>query len=374
MKRRTAFLYTDDFLSYTLGDKHPLQQRRLQMVDRLLDAYGVFQSDEIKRIAPTMVDEALLAKVHTTDYLNAVQRASSGEFGAWLGKFGLGNGDTPAFLNMWPASKLYAGGTVDAANLVLSKNYDIAFNVAGGLHHAHPWKASGFCVFNDLALGIHTLLEAGLKRVAYIDIDAHHGDGVQVCHWDDPRVLTISLHESGRWLYPGTGFPSETGGPNAPNSAINLPFAPQTNDVIWWDAFEAIVPEALDRFAPEALVLQIGADAHFGDPLAHLNLTSGLWMQAVERLLELGQSVPIIVTGGGGYNIATVARLWTMVTAACAGITLPNAVPEAYAAQYGITTLHDQTKPTISASQLDAAATYATEQVSQLRAELGWEC
>jgi len=365
MSRRTAFLYTDELLTYDLGSKHPLQQRRLQLVDRQLERLGAFpppapnNGGAIVRLAPTAIDEDLLGRVHTAEYLEVVRQASKGTYGLDLRRFGLGPGDTPAFAGMWEASKLYAGGTVDAAKLVLSGDAEIAFNVAGGLHHAHPWKAYGFCVFNDLALGITALLEGGKERVMYVDIDVHHGDGVQVCHWEDPRVLTLSLHESGRWLFPGTGFPEEIGGPNAQGTAINVPFAPNTGDAVWWDAFEQVVPEAFARFQPQALVLQLGADAHFGDPLAHLQITSRTWMRVVEALLTLGKDIPIVVTGGGGYNIATVERLWTMVALTCAGLPVPES-------------LHDTEVPVYDPGQQATARAYADAQVEALKGYLGW--
>lgn len=357
MPRKTAFLYTDDFLAYDLGGKHPLQQRRLQLVDRKLASLGAFET--ITRLAPTPVDEGLLGRVHTAEYLEIVRRASKPGHGLDLRRYGLGPGDTPAFPGMWEASKLYAGGSVDAAKLVLSGEAEIAFNVAGGLHHAHPWKAYGFCVFNDLALAITTFLEAGLERVIYVDIDVHHGDGVQVCHWDDPRVLTLSLHESGRWLFPGTGGVEETGGESAPGSAINVPYAPYSGDEVWWHGFEQIVPEAFERFAPQALVLQLGGDAHFADPLAHLQVTSRTWMRAVEKLLELGRDIPIVVTGGGGYNIATVERLWTLVALTCAGLPCPES-------------LHDTETPSLDTEQQRTAKSYLETQLNTFRGALGW--
>lgn len=356
MARRTAFLYTDAFLAYDLGGTHPLQQRRLQRVARRLESLGALDTagGPIALVEPSPAPDAALARVHTPDYLDAVRRAGRGERGDWLRGYGLGPGDTPAFDGMYAAAALYAGGTLDAARLVTGGGFDVAFNVAGGLHHAFPDHASGFCTFNDLALGIHALLDAGCARVAYVDIDAHHGDGVEACFRDEARVLTVSLHESGRWLFPGTGFASDRGGPGAPGSALNLPFAPWTGDAVWSDAFERVVPKALERFAPEALVLQLGADAHFGDPLAHLQLTSRTWIAAVERLLELGAGLPVVVTGGGGYNLDTVERLWTMVALVCAGLPIPDA-------------LHDTDRPReIPADAAEAARAYARSQIAEL--------
>lgn len=366
---RTAFLYTDDFLSYKLSDSHPLQQRRLQMVHRLLGAYGMFAPEgPVDWITPAAATEEEIAEVHTPDFMEAVHRASSGERSrTYLSRYGLGPGDTPAFPDMYAASALYSGGTIDAARLVLSGKYDTAFNVAGGLHHALADRASGFCTFNDLAMGIYALLRGGCGRVAYIDIDVHHGDGVQALFYDDPRVLTISLHETGRTLFPGTGFPEEIGEGAAEGTSLNVPLFPHTTDEVWHEAFDAIVPDALHRFAPDALVLQLGADAHWQDPLAHVMLTSRGWMAAVDKLLALGAGKPVIVTGGGGYNVRTVARLWSMVQARCAGVDLPDEVPTAYEALYNIARLHDTEEPEVEETARAQARAYARQQVAELR-------
>jgi acetoin utilization protein AcuC len=371
MPRRTAFLYTDDFLSYDLGSKHPLQQRRLQMVCRLLDASGVFSpGGPVDWRTPRPATDEEILRVHTPDFLEMVRRASRGYRGPELALYGLGPGDTPAFDGIYEAAALYAGGTVQAAQLVLDRKYDIAFNVAGGLHHAHPGRASGFCTFNDLAMSIQELLRGGCGRVVYVDIDVHHGDGVQDCFYADPRVMTISLHESGRFLFPGTGFPDEIGEGAARGTSLNVPFFPYTLDDVWHDAFDAVVPDAFARFKPDAVVLQLGADAHWQDPLAHLLLTSRGWMRAVHKLLALSAGLPLVVTGGGGYNLRTVARLWTMVQALCAGIELPDEVPAVYAAEYGISRLHDEAEPAVEEDVRQQAGDYAQQQVAQLKALL----
>jgi acetoin utilization protein AcuC len=377
MPRRTAFLYTDDFLSYNLGGKHPLQQTRLQMVHRLIGAYGLFSPDgPIDWVTPQPATDEEIAEVHTPDFIEAVQRASRLEENpvspSYLKQYGLGPGDTPAFPNMYEAAALYAGGTIDAARLVLSGQYETAFNVAGGLHHAHSHRASGFCTFSDLAMGIHTLLRGGCERVAYIDIDAHHGDGIQDCFYDDGRVLTISLHQSceftvnGRPFFPGTGLPREFGEGYGEGTAINVPLYPYTNDSIWHAVFDAVVPRALDRFVPDAYVLQLGADAHWQDPLTHLQLTSMGWMEAVVKILSLAEGKPVVVTGGGGYNIRTVARLWTMVQAACADVELSDAVPESYDAMYNLSRLHDTERPRVEEKYQSAVREYAMRQVKEL--------
>ena len=348
MPRRAAFLYSPEFLTYDLGESHPLQQTRLKRTHDLLHAIGVLDTagGPLALIPPTPAEPDDLLRVHTPEFLEAVLRADQNPADRSLRAFGLGPGDTPAFRGIWPSARLYAGGTIDAAKRVASGEFDIAFNVAGGLHHAHADHASGFCTFNDLALGVKALQDGGFRKVAYIDIDVHHGDGVQSIFWDDPDVLTISLHEGPEWLFPRvTGFAHETGGPGAPGSSVNVPFAPGTGDDLWHEGFEAVVPEALARFQPDALVLQLGADAHFGDPLAHLSLSSHGWIRAVERLMELGAGKPIVVTGGGGYNPSTVPRLWALVGALCAEAMLPDAMPASLAEDLGYETFHDAAPP-----------------------------
>ena len=365
--RKTAFIYSDDFLSYNLGGTHPLKQKRLRMVYDLLAAYGAFSPNgPIDAVLPEPATEADLLRVHSRDFLEAVHAVSRGDRSRYLSRYGIGPGDTPAFDGMFEAAALYAGGTVLAANLVTTGGYGAAFNVAGGLHHAHPDRASGFCTFNDLALGIHTLLQNGCRRVMYVDIDAHHGDGTQACFYDDNRVMTISLHESGRFLFPGTGFPDDFGGENARGTSLNVPFYPYTLGDVWHEAFEAVVPAAFARFAPDAVVLQVGADAHEGDPLAHLLVTSQEWMGVFDRLLELSEGLPLVVTGGGGYNIRTVARLWTLVTAHCAGLELPDDVPASYAEAHGILYLHDRTRPTTEPNVQADARAYVRAQIARL--------
>ncbi len=366
--RKTAFIYSDDFLSYNLGGAHPLQQKRLRMVFDLLDAYGALSPSggPIDPHLPVAATEAELARVHTPDFLEAVHAASKGDRSRYLRNYGLGPGDTPAFDGMYEAAALYAGGTIQAAQLVTTGGYGAAFNVAGGLHHAHPNRASGFCTFADCALGVRALQDNGCHRVLYVDIDAHHGDGTQACFYDDADVMTISFHESGRFLFPGTGFPDELGNGAARGTSLNVPLYPYTLDDVWHEAFDAVVPAAFARFKPDAVVLQVGADAHWEDPLAHLLLTSRRWMEAVEKLLTLSEGLPLVVTGGGGYNIRTVARLWTMVTARCAGLELPDVVPADYAEKHGVTHLHDRSVPTVEAKTQHEARAYAEAEVARL--------
>lgn len=362
---RSAFFYTDDYLHYHLSDQHPLQQRRILMVDRLLAAYGAFDRGEVDRIAPTSATEDQIRVCHSDDFIHAVKAASAGEWVPELYRYGLGPGDTPAFPGMWDASLLYVGASIDCAKTVLSGDLRSAFNPSGGLHHAFRSRAAGFCTFNDCAVAAHTFLKTG-KKVAYLDIvDAHAGDGVQSLFYSDPRVLTISFHETGRTLFPGTGFPEEIGEGEGKGYSINVPLAPYSTDDHYQAAFHEVAEPALAAFDPDFIILQVGADAHWEDPLAHLMLTSYGWLSLVQKVIALDK--PLIGLGGGGYNQKTVARLWTLLQASLAGIELSNETPDAYAAEWGIRHLHDQDKPAIAEADREQAWHYLTDGIQKLR-------
>ncbi|HEX5323946.1 MAG TPA: acetoin utilization protein AcuC [Capsulimonadaceae bacterium] len=362
---KSAFFYTDDYLNYHLSDQHPLQQRRIVMLDRLLAAYGVFGKGEVERIAPTPATEGDIRQCHSEDFVKAVKAASAGERLPDLHRYGLGPGDTPVFPGIWEASLLYAGASLDCAKRVLAGEGKSAFNPSGGLHHAFRNRAAGFCTFNDCAIAAYPFLNAG-KRVAYLDIvDAHHGDGVQALFYDDPRVLTISFHETGRTLFPGTGFPEEIGEGEGRGYSINVPLAPYSTDEHYRAAFDEVAAPALAGFDADAIILQVGADAHWEDPLAHLALTSFGWLSLVEKVIALDK--PLIALGGGGYNQKTVARLWTLLQAAMAGVLLPDQTPATYSAEWGISHLHDEEKPHLSDADREQAWQYLTAGIEKLR-------
>lgn len=245
--------------------------------------------------------------------------------------YGIGTPDNPAFRGMHDASALIAGQSVAAAEAVWRGEAAHAVNFAGGLHHAMPGSASGFCVYNDAALAIARLLELGAERVAYVDVDVHHGDGVQAVFWDDPRVLTISVHEHPRTLFPQTGWPDETGGPNAEGGAVNLALPAGTGDAGWLRAFHAVVPELLAAFRPQALVTQHGADTHVEDPLAHLTVSLDGQRAVAEACHDLAHAHAEgrwVALGGGGYAVVDVVpRSWTHLVAIAAGQPLPPGTP-----------------------------------------------
>jgi acetoin utilization protein AcuC len=277
-----------------------------------------------------------LERVHTRAFIEATTFAGHGGMGE-AGAFGYGPGDNPIFPDMHEAGAIVCGGSIAAAAGVWRGETEHAFNAAGGLHHAMAARASGFCVYNDPAVAIAWLLANGAERVAYVDVDVHHGDGVQAIFWDDPRVLTISIHEyEPPWFFPGTGGLDERGGPHAPGSAINIPVPPGTGDGAWLGALAAIVPRAVDAFAPDVMVTQLGCDTHHTDPLAQLRLTTAAYREAARLLHGVAHASAQgrwVATGGGGYRWAhVVPRAWTLYFAEMAGADLPDELPHAWVA------------------------------------------
>jgi acetoin utilization protein AcuC len=307
-------------LGYDFGPGHPLAPVRVELTMGLAARLGVLERLDL--VGYDQATAAELRLVHRAAYVDAVMEA-----GRTLRpdpSHGLGTADDPVFADMHEASALVSGASVAAVRAVFEGSHDHAVNISGGLHHAMPDSASGFCVYNDPAVAIAWLLDQGVERVAYVDVDVHHGDGVQAIFWDDPRVLTISLHESGRTLFPGTGFPEEIGGPKARGTALNVPFAAGTGDDEWHAGFDATVPEALRRFAPSHLVTQHGCDTHLLDPLAHLRLSIDGQALAHAKLHDLAHEVcdgRWLAVGGGGYALVQVVpRSWTHLLAIMTGM------------------------------------------------------
>jgi acetoin utilization protein AcuC len=320
-----AAVWDEAYLGYDFGE-HPLNPIRLELTIRLARELGVL--DALELLAPRPADEAQLLSIHRADYLEAVRRASSDPT---FSGYGLGTDDDPVFPGMFDASALVAGGSAIAARQVWDGASEHAVNIAGGLHHAMEGFASGFCVFNDVVLAIRTLLAAGAERVAYVDIDVHHGDGVQAAFYDDPRVLTISLHQDPRTLFPGTGLPTELGTGAAEGTAVNVALPPGTGDSGWLRAFGAVVPGAVRAFRPEVLVTQCGCDTHHEDPLANLELSVDGQRTAIAALHSLAHEAAHgkwVALGGGGYGvIRCVPRTWTHLLAEAAGRPVPFDTP-----------------------------------------------
>jgi len=322
--------YGDDVPWYDHGPQHPLRPARVILTRQLIHDYGILDGTRVLETPArdATVDELLL--VHDEAYVDAVTRAGHGEKGPW-GRYGFGPGDNPLFRHMHESSARVAGASIAAAEAVLSGRAQHAFNPAGGLHHAMPGRASGFCVYDDPAVAIAWMLGQGVGRVAYVDVDVHHGDGPQEIFYRDPRVLTISLHQDGRTLFPGTGSVNELGDGDARGNAVNVPLQPGTGDEGWLDAFRQIVPPLVEAFEPEVLVTQLGCDSHRSDPLAGLMLTTAAYRETASELHDLAHRATDgrwVAMGGGGYQwAAVVPRAWTIYFAEMAGTVLPDELP-----------------------------------------------
>jgi acetoin utilization protein AcuC len=331
---RVALVVTPEARAYDHGPQHPLRPDRVLLTWDLIRAYGLDRRDNVDEVAGRVATDDEIALVHTEEFVEVTKRAGHGEQGNW-GRFGYGPGDNPIFRNMHEAGAAVAGASIVAAEQVTNGDAEHAFNAAGGLHHAMPDRASGFCVYDDPAIAIRWMLANGVERVAYVDVDVHHGDGPQAIFYDDPRVLTISIHESGRYLFPGTGFENERGRGDAEGTKVNVPLPPNTDDDAWLAAFRATVPSRVREFRPDMLVTQLGCDTHATDPLAHLLLTTRAYREAATLLHDLAHEAAggrWVATGGGGYQWARVVpRAWTIYFAEMAGATdLPDRVPEAW--------------------------------------------
>jgi acetoin utilization protein AcuC len=328
-------VWDEALLAYDFGPEHPLRPGRVELTVALAREAGLLERAKV--VTPIALSGGDLARVHDLDYLAVVQAAS--ESGRPLVGYGLGPGDNPPFPGMHEAATLVCGATVAAAAAILAGDALHAFSPAGGLHHAMPGQASGFCIYNDPAVAIAWMLDQGVERIAYVDVDVHHGDGVEAIFADEPRVLTISVHESGRFLFPGTGFPHEIGEGAARGTIANLPLPPSTTDDLYLPAFDAVVPKLVRAFEPEVLVTQLGCDSHYTDPLAHLGLTTRAYAELAGRLHDLAHTVTKgrwLATGGGGYQWATVVpRAWCSYLAEMLGGKLPERLPDTFLAEVG---------------------------------------
>jgi len=316
-----SLVWDESLTGYDFGPGHPLAPVRVELTMALARELGVLArpSVSVRGAVPAEMDE--LELVHDAAYIDAVRQA--GHDGLGNGRYGLGTPDNPVFDGMHEASALVAGATLAAARAVWRGEAPHAANIAGGLHHAMRGYASGFCVYNDPAIAISALLAEGAQRVAYVDVDVHHGDGVQAAFYHDPRVLTISLHEHPATLFPGTGLASEIGSGDGRGYAVNVALPAGTGDAGWLRAFDAVVPPLLRSFRPEVLVSQHGCDSHRLDPLAHLELSIDAQRRAALMIHDLAHETAggkWLLTGGGGYELVQVVpRSWTHLLAVAAG-------------------------------------------------------
>ena len=369
-KSRAVIFSTPALWRHGFGGKHPLKPERLARTVALLEAYSALDVDNVRRLAPPIATDEQVGLVHTQGYIDAVRTLSEGRrLGVSSSTYGLGVGDNPIYRGMDEAARLKVGAGLAAARMLLDGECDVAFNFAGGLHHALASRASGFCIYNDPAVAIQWLVDQDL-RVVYIDIDAHHGDGVQYAFEDTDRVLTISLHQDGRTLFPGTGFVEETGVGAGAGYTANIPLYPETDDETYLWAFSEIVPPLVRRFAPDVLVTQLGVDTHYLDPLTHLSLTTHGHLALFEALAELSPG-KWLACGGGGYNLDVVPRSWTLAFGVMSGQTFPDPLPEAYLDKWGDSrgsrTLHDSVAPKLSEARQSRIRQHTENMVAEVK-------
>ncbi len=321
-------VYSDAFQQYDFGQTHPLKPTRLKLTFELMKATNLLAAPSVKVSEPREANRDELLLFHDREYLDLVKRVSKSGGGF------LDMGDTPAFKGCYEASALAVGASLSAVDLVMSGRVTHAMNIAGGLHHAHPSRASGFCIFNDPAVSIAYLKKKyEIERILYLDIDAHHGDGVMYGFYSDDGVLDIDFHEDGHHLFPGTGFTEEIGEGKAAGFKINIPLTPFTGDEPYLKLFQEIVPATVRKYRPQVLLLQCGADAHANDLLAHLQLTTRTYREVARIIHNLAHEVAngrLVVFGGGGYNLANVARTWVVVASTLVDFEPPENVPKSW--------------------------------------------
>ncbi len=357
--RQVALIASSALWAHGHGGGHPLRPERLRRTLELMTKCGLLARANVTVLPPRRATDEELGLFHTPEYIEAVRRLSGGDPEPEAGRFNFGAGDNPVFVGMYDSEAVKAGGALLGAERVVGGQSDVAFNLGGGLHHAWRDHASGFCVFNDAAIAIQWLVNLRW-RVAYIDVDVHHGDGVQWAFYDNDQVLTISLHQDGRTLFPGTGGVEEIGRGAGQGYAVNLPLPRHTDDEAYLWAFDQLVPPLINRFDPDIVVTQLGVDTHILDPLAELDLTTHGQVELVQRLARLAPRW--LALGGGGYNLEVVPRAWTLALAVMAEADPPRELPAGYRSAHGGRLLHDEGMPEID-PRLRLQARQAVERV-----------
>lgn len=322
--KKLAFVFTDEYFQFNYGPTHPLKIDRLKVTHDLMKIYGLLDHDALMLTKPLKATEEGIITYHSPDYVKVLKEANEGKWSPSFSLYGLGWGDNPVFKGLWEWSLLVCGGALLGAKIICDKQVKIVFHIAGGLHHAHPSRASGFCYLNDPVLAIKYFNRQGF-RVAYVDIDAHHGDGVQEAFYQTNQVLTISIHQDGNTLFPGTGFIQEKGIDKGEGYTINVPLLPGADDDVFKEVIDSIVVPSIKAFNPHILVTQLGVDTFHADPLANLNLTTNGFSYAVSKLRDL--SLPWLALGGGGYDISNVARAWTLALGIMLDLELEDKLP-----------------------------------------------
>ncbi|RLF10717.1 MAG: acetoin utilization protein AcuC [Thermoprotei archaeon] len=368
-----GLVYGDVYLNYNFGRGHPLNPYRYKLFFDLVKSYGLL--DKVRHVEPRMAGVEELKLIHEDSYIERVKKLSERGYGM------LDFGDTPAFKGMYEASCFIVGGTLNAVDMVMRGECTHAFNPGGGHHHAARDRGAGFCVFNDVAIAVKYLLEKwGVKRVMVVDIDVHHGDGTQWSLYSEPRALKVDFHESGMYLYPGTGFMDEMGEGEGYGFMVNIPLPPRTHNEAYLYAFKEIVPPLAEAFKPDVIVQQSGVDTHFEDPLAHLALTTQAYSEIADVMHEVAHKYAggkYVMVGGGGYNVETVARGWTIMLSRLLGVELPDELPSSWIEEFKQVmgyeppkTLHDKAKPFISEGTWRSVMADVEQLVKQVKKRL----
>jgi acetoin utilization protein AcuC len=324
---RTALIYSPLFGNFNYGDDHPFKLQRNRMAYDLMDAYGLLDLPQMQIRDCQAASDELLLSFHTPAYIARLKEFSASDVPRADFMFGLGDADCPVFKGLFDCAALGAGATFEAVRLVEEERFDVAFNLAGGWHHAHRAKASGFSYLNDAVVAINWLVARG-RRVLYLDIDAHHGDGVQEAYYDTDQVMTISLHESGIYFYPGTGFEDEIGEGRGRGYSVNVPLLAHTDDAIYLKAFNEVAYPLIVAFNPDIIVTQIGADTFRTDPLTNLEITTHSYSEILTKIQRL--KIPWVALGGGGYDLMNTTRAWTLAWAIMNNISLNPQLPTTF--------------------------------------------
>lgn len=324
VESRTALIYSPDFSKFSYGREHPFKVQRFRLAYELMESFGLTSLPGARIFDCVPANECEILTFHSHSYLSKLKEFSLSDEPRADFRYGLGDIENPVFPGLYHWACLGAGGTIEAARLVTEEGFNIAFNLAGGWHHAHRSRASGFSYLNDSVLAINTLLQKG-KRIAYLDIDAHHGDGVQEAYYDTDQVLTISIHESGESFFPGTGSEKEIGSGRGKGFSVNVPLKEHTDDALFMKAFDEVAFPLIAAFDPDVMVTQLGADTFRTDPLTRLEITTHSYGYVLKKLKAL--KIPWVAVGGGGYENVNVARAWTLAWAIMNDIELPPRLP-----------------------------------------------
>ena len=325
--KNSVFIYSPEFEKYHYPSEHPFNTVRAKKVRQIVGSMGLLvsrasrprsegETPSAQEVAPVPAERVVLKKFHTARYLHALKKASGGHIDTDALKMGIGSPDCPVFKGLYEYAVLAAGGTLLGAKMILSGETEVVFNPSGGYHHAGPELAAGFCYINDVALACIVLAEKG-KRVLYLDVDVHHGDGVADAFYERSDVMTISFHENPKMLFPGTGFENEIGEGQGKGYCVNVPLPSGTYDAAYMKAFEEIALPLITAYNPDVIVFELGADALAGDPLAHMQLTNNTYADIINHIMSFG--APILATGGGGYNVENTVRAWALAWSVLCG-------------------------------------------------------